>query len=220
MAASRMGSGREPRGRKFHDTDFSARAVFILSVRSHEFYIQWAAMSSAHIDDIEKHLFHHGWKISKREAKDIDVSEIWKVEQYDQELTLVSRAWAEMSKPANPSRPIAECRQVFHCQTIRFRVWLPCVSLLGSLRGEHRPAQIIAGNRAQDHLWRQPPKEPFSTRAWYMLSDALKSYDNDIGSGQLDILASGCLSPHHATQFRAFVKQIKNRYALISLRSL
>ena len=71
-----------------------------------------------------------------------------------------------------------------------------------------------------DHLWRQPPKteEPFSTpRAWHMLSDALKSYGDDIGSGQLDILASGCLSPHHATQFRAFVKQIKNRYALSAI---
>jgi hypothetical protein len=71
-----------------------------------------------------------------------------------------------------------------------------------------------------DHLWRQPPKteEPFSTpRAWHMLSDALKSYGDDIDSGQLDILASGCLSPHHATQFRAFVKQIRNRYALSAI---
>jgi hypothetical protein len=30
-------------------------------------------------------------------------------------------------------------------------------------------------------------------------------------------LAGGCLSPHHATQFRAFIKQIRNRYALAAI---
>lgn len=71
-----------------------------------------------------------------------------------------------------------------------------------------------------DHLWRQPPKteEPFSTpRSWHMLSDALYSYGEGIAEAQLEILAGGCLSPHHATQFRAFVKQIKNRYALSAI---
>jgi hypothetical protein len=33
----------------------------------------------------------------------------------------------------------------------------------------------------------------------------------------LEILAAGCLSPHHAAQFRAFIKQIRNRYALSSI---
>lgn len=71
-----------------------------------------------------------------------------------------------------------------------------------------------------DHLWKQPPKteEPFSTpRSWHMLSDAIYSYGNKITEKQLEILASGCLSPHHATQFRAFVKQIRNRYALSAI---
>lgn len=71
-----------------------------------------------------------------------------------------------------------------------------------------------------DHLWRQPPKteEPFSTpRSWHMLSDALYSYRESVTDAQLEILAGGCLSPHHATQFRAFVKQIKNRYALSAI---
>jgi hypothetical protein len=71
-----------------------------------------------------------------------------------------------------------------------------------------------------DHLWRQPPKteEPFSTpRSWHMLSDALYSYGADITDTQLEILACGCLSPSHATQFRAFVKQIRNRYALSAI---
>jgi hypothetical protein len=33
----------------------------------------------------------------------------------------------------------------------------------------------------------------------------------------MKILASGCLSPIHATQFCAFVKNIKNRYALSAI---
>jgi len=73
-----------------------------------------------------------------------------------------------------------------------------------------------------DHLWRQPPKteEPFSTpRSWHMLSDALYSYGEGVTEAQLEILAGGCLTPHHATQFRAFVKQIKNRYALSAILS-
>ena len=71
-----------------------------------------------------------------------------------------------------------------------------------------------------DHLWKQPPKteEPFSTpRSWHMLSDALHSYGDGITDTQLDIMASGCLSPHHAGQFKAFVKQIRNRYALSAI---
>ena len=71
-----------------------------------------------------------------------------------------------------------------------------------------------------DHLWRQPPKteEPFSTpRSWHILSDAMTSYGEGISEKQLEILASGCLSPHHSTQFRAFIKQVRNRYALSSI---
>lgn len=73
-----------------------------------------------------------------------------------------------------------------------------------------------------DHLWSKPPKteEPFSTpRSWHMLSDALKSYGSGITEEQLGIIANGCLSPNHATQFKAFVKQIKNRYALSAIIS-
>ena len=71
-----------------------------------------------------------------------------------------------------------------------------------------------------DHLWKQPPKteEPFSTpRSWHMLSDALHSYGENITEKDLEVLASGCLTPHHATQFRAFIKQIRNRYALSAI---
>jgi hypothetical protein len=71
-----------------------------------------------------------------------------------------------------------------------------------------------------DHLWRQPPKteEPFSTpRSWHILSDALYSFGDTISDMQLEILASGCLSPTHAIQFRAFLKQIRNRYVLAKI---
>jgi hypothetical protein len=70
-----------------------------------------------------------------------------------------------------------------------------------------------------DHLWKQPPKteEPFSTpRSWHMLSDALHAHKN-ADDKQLKILAGGCLSPAHAMQFCAFVKNINNRYALSAI---
>lgn len=75
-------------------------------------------------------------------------------------------------------------------------------------------------NLRPDHLWTQPPKheEPFSTpRSWHMLSDALNEYGERITDGSLEILAYSCLSPHHAGQFKAFVKQIKNKYKLSAI---
>jgi MoxR-like ATPase len=71
-----------------------------------------------------------------------------------------------------------------------------------------------------DHLWTQPPKheEPFSTpRAWHMLSDALHEYGERICDETLEVLAYGCLSPQHATQFKAFVKQIRGQYRLAAI---
>ncbi|MGD8451345.1 MAG: MoxR family ATPase [Phycisphaerae bacterium] len=71
-----------------------------------------------------------------------------------------------------------------------------------------------------DHLWSQPPKheEPFSSpRAWHILSDAMREYGDRLGDRQLEVLAFGCLSPHHAGQFKAFVKQIRSRYQLAAI---
>jgi len=68
-----------------------------------------------------------------------------------------------------------------------------------------------------DHLWSQPPKheEPFSTpRAWHIVSDALHAYGDKITDAQLETLAFGCLSPHHAGQFKAFFKQTGSRFQL------
>jgi len=68
-----------------------------------------------------------------------------------------------------------------------------------------------------DHLWSQPPKheEPFSTpRAWHMVSDALKEYGDDISEIAIERIVFGCLTPHHAGQFKAFVKQVNSGYRL------
>jgi MoxR-like ATPase len=68
-----------------------------------------------------------------------------------------------------------------------------------------------------DHLWSPPPKheEPFSTpRAWHMLSDALHEYGESLADEVLEVLAYGCLSANHATQFRAFIKQIRGAFRL------
>ncbi|HEX5441964.1 MAG TPA: MoxR family ATPase [Ktedonobacterales bacterium] len=71
-----------------------------------------------------------------------------------------------------------------------------------------------------DHLWSQPPKheEPFSSpRSWHMLSDALHSYGEEIDDAWLEVLAFGCLTPQHAGQFKAFVKQLHSRYRLTAI---
>lgn len=71
-----------------------------------------------------------------------------------------------------------------------------------------------------DHLWSLPPKheEPFSTpRSWHILSDALYSFGDDISDQWLEIIAFGSLSPQHATQFKGFIKQIRNKYQLASI---
>jgi len=106
--------------------------------------------------------------------------------------------------------------RMFHVElTASHRDWLTWAGQ----NGIHQYILEYIGVRP-DHLWRQPPKteEPFSTpRAWHMLSDALYSYGEDITDRQLEILANGALSPQHAVQFRAFIKQIRNRYALSAI---
>lgn len=71
-----------------------------------------------------------------------------------------------------------------------------------------------------DQLWSQPPKheEPFSTpRSWHMLSDAMHEYGKRLTDKILEALAYGCLSPNHATQFKAFFKQLRSRFALSAI---
>ena len=71
-----------------------------------------------------------------------------------------------------------------------------------------------------DHLWSEPPKheEPFSTpRAWHMMSDALHEFGDGISDTWLEVLAFGCLSPRHAGQFKAFVRQLRSTYRLSAI---
>ena len=76
-----------------------------------------------------------------------------------------------------------------------------------------------------DHLWSAPPKheEPFSTpRSWHMFSDALWAFaagdaDKLPPETTLSALAFGCLTPSHATQFKAFCKQVRSKFALDSI---
>jgi AAA domain (dynein-related subfamily) len=68
-----------------------------------------------------------------------------------------------------------------------------------------------------DHLTAAPPKheEPFSTpRSWHMFSDALHSFNSDISDRWVHTLAAGLVSPVHAGQFVAFLKQLRHAYDL------
>ncbi len=89
-------------------------------------------------------------------------------------------------------------------------------------RNELHPTVLEYLRLRPDHLFSQPPKheEPFSTpRSWHMLSDALHEYGETITDDELGALAFGCLSPHHAGQFKAFVKQLRGKYKLSAILS-
>ena len=100
------------------------------------------------------------------------------------------------------------------------------------LKASHRDWMEWAGRNAihplvleylqsrPDHLWSQPPKteEPFSTpRSRHMLSDAMSAYGESADDARIDALAYGCLTPHHATQFKAFVKQLRSKFDLAAI---
>lgn len=65
---------------------------------------------------------------------------------------------------------------------------------------------------------REKHEEPFSTPcSWHMLSDALASYGDTIGESALKALAFGLLSPVHAGQFLAYLKQSERSLSLDAL---
>jgi AAA domain (dynein-related subfamily) len=71
-----------------------------------------------------------------------------------------------------------------------------------------------------DHLWSQPPKheETFSSpRSWHMLSDALKAFPEPVPDFWVETAAYGCLTPTHAGQFKAFIRQIRSQYQLTAI---
>lgn len=68
-----------------------------------------------------------------------------------------------------------------------------------------------------DQLWSQPPKteEPFSSpRSWHILSDAMISWGDSFQEKELSVLAHGCLTAAHATQFIAYIRQVRGQYSL------
>jgi hypothetical protein len=84
-------------------------------------------------------------------------------------------------------------------------VGLPCVSLLGS---QLAPEDIIG-----------VPQIESTPRSWHMLSDALHEYGEQISEEALEVIAAGCLSPAHAVQFRAFIRQVRRQYRLSAVLS-
>lgn len=103
--------------------------------------------------------------------------------------------------------------RMFHVEMhANARNWLDWASA----HGIHRYVYDYISTRP-DQLWSKPPKteEPFSTpRSWHMLSDAITSYGDNIGMEELRILTNGCLTAAHATQFLAYVRQIRGQYSL------
>lgn len=82
------------------------------------------------------------------------------------------------------------------------------------------PLVIEYVEQRPDHLWSPAPKteEPFSTpRSWHMLSDALHSHGDALTDERLEALAFGCLTPAHAGQFKAYVKQLRSKYRLTAI---
>lgn len=52
-----------------------------------------------------------------------------------------------------------------------------------------------------------------------MLSDAITSYGDSVTEKELTVLANGCLTASHATQFVAYVRQVRNQYSIRKLFS-
>jgi hypothetical protein len=50
-----------------------------------------------------------------------------------------------------------------------------------------------------------------------MLSDALHAFGEPLSESWLEAVAYGCLTPAHAGQFKAFVKQVHSRYQLAAI---
>ena len=103
--------------------------------------------------------------------------------------------------------------RMFHVElTAKASIWLNWAAN----NGIHPYVYDYIVNRP-DQLWSQPSKseEPFSTpRSWHMLSDAIHSYGEGISQQDLTVLANGCLTAAHVTQFVAYVHQVRSQYSL------
>ena len=61
-------------------------------------------------------------------------------------------------------------------------------------------------------------EQPFSTpRSWHLVSNALHSLGENPSPHLLDSLLYGTITDHHATQFKAFIKQVNYKYLVPKL---
>lgn len=118
------------------------------------------------------------------------------------------------------TRPMSSAllNRMFHVElTAKTSIWLSWAAN----NGIHPYIYDYISSRP-DQLWSQPSKteEPFSTpRSWHMLSDAIQGYGDTISQRDLTILANGCLTASHATQFVAYVRQVRSQYSLKKILS-
>lgn len=122
------------------------------------------------------------------------------------------------AKDSAITRPMSSAlvNRLFHVElTANSRMWLEWAAENGI-----HPYIYDYITMRPNQLWSQPPKteEPFSTpRSWHMLSDAVHGYGDDISEEELTVLANGCLSAPHATQFIAYIRQVRSQYSLRKL---
>jgi len=116
------------------------------------------------------------------------------------------------------TRPMSSAllNRMFHVEMkADSRIWLEWAARSGI----HRHVYDYICSRP-DHLWSQPSKteEPFSTpRSWHMLSDAMQGWGENMTDRELSVLANGCLTPAHATQFLAYMRQVRNQYSIAGI---
>lgn len=116
------------------------------------------------------------------------------------------------------TRPLSSAllNRMFHVElNVSSRIWLEWAASAGI----HRYVYEYICARP-DQLWAQPSKteEPFSTpRSWHMLSDAITSCGDSVTDEQLAVLANGCLTAGHATQFVAYVRQLRQQISITQI---
>lgn len=113
--------------------------------------------------------------------------------------------------------PAALINRMIHVHLkVDHRIWLnwanqkqlhPYVLEYIQARPKHLHTEIAPSN-----------EEPYSTpRIWEYVSDGLYELDKDFNEKLFDALIYGSLTESHATNFKAFIKQIKNKYNIPKL---
>lgn len=110
--------------------------------------------------------------------------------------------------------PSALINRMIHVHLkVDFRIWLDWAK-----KANIHPFVMEYLQSRPSHLSTDiPPTEekPFSTpRSWEYVSDGLYALENEYNDKFLDALLFGSLTDTHATQFKAFMKQIKHKYSV------